>query len=152
MIDANFIRVCKLALVSGGAGFCAASAAFLLQGDLRRITAGVTAGLTLATVAALAGAYRRRGPLDASPAAQEKKKARHGRTLTVIAILLGNIALVAVRLLHAEWLAAGFGLGIFAFFGLMLSPLFWAKPSSRVETSPRARMTSVERAVTLPYE
>jgi hypothetical protein len=151
MIDANFIRICKLALVSGGAGFCAASAAFLLQGDLRRITAGLTAGLMFATVAALADAYRRRGPLDASPAAQEKK-ARRGRTLTVIAILLGNIALVAVRLLHAEWLAAGFGLGIFAFFGLMLSPLFWAMPSSRVETSPRARMTSVERAVTLPYE
>jgi Na+(H+)/acetate symporter ActP len=151
MIDANLIRICKLALVSGSGAFGAAGASFLLHGNLRQATAGVAAGLALATAATLVGAYRRRGPLPASSAATEKK-ARRSRIALVIAILLANLALLPVRLLHAEWLAAGFGVGAFGFFGLIVSPLFWNRPSLRVKTSPRARMTGVERAVSVRYE
>jgi hypothetical protein len=151
MIDASFTRICKLALISGSASLCAAGASFLLRGDLRQLTAGATAGLTLITAIALAEAYRRRGPLDASPAAMEKK-ARRGRTFTIIGVLSGSLAWVPVRLLHAEWLAAGCCIGVFFFVGLMVSPLFWTRPSPRIETSPRARMTSVERAVSVRYE
>ena len=151
MIDANWLRICKLALISGGASLCGAGASFLLRGHLREIAAGVASGLAFAAVALLVGALRRRGPLDTSPAAAARK-ARRARMAVVIGTPLGTVALVFIRLLHAEWFAAGLGLGIFAVFSLVVSPLFWTRSSRLADTSPRSRMTSVERGVGVRYE
>jgi hypothetical protein len=149
--DANFIRICKLAGVAGGIGFCVAAASFFLHGNFRQIAAGTTAGLTFAVAAALVEAYRRRAPVDARPAAVETK-ARRGRAAATIGVLLGVVGFEPVRLLHAELFAMGFFVGSLAFLVLVISPLFWTRPRPRVESSPRARMTSVERAVNVRYE
>jgi hypothetical protein len=149
--DANFVRFCKLAAIAGAVGLLLAAASFLLHGSLRQMSAGAAAGLVFTIATGLVNAYRRRGPPEAAPAAAAKT-ARRVRAAVIIGTLVGGTALVPVRLLHAEWFAAGFFISFFAFLALMVSPLFWTRPSPRVESSPRARMTSVERSVSVRYE
>ena len=151
MIDANFNRICKLAVISGAASLCAASAAFPLQGHLRQIAAGAAAGLAFLTAASLVEGYRRRGLVDTSPAAKEQKSQR-GRTVSVLGTTLGALLILPMRLLHLEWLVIGCAIGMVAFVGLLISPLFWTRSGPPVDPSPRARMTSAERSVGVRYE
>ena len=149
--DANFIRFCKLSAVAGGVGLLLFGASFVLPGNLWQITAGAATGLAFTIMTGLLNAYQRSGRADTTPAATEKK-ARRGRTVVVAGMLVGSLGLVPLQALHAEWFAAGFFVGFFAFLALMVSPLFWARSSPRPESSPRAQMTSVERSVSVRYE
>lgn len=151
--DAQFVRICKLAILAAAIDCCLAGALFFLDGTLRAITAAGVAGLAFAVAASLVEAYWRRGPVDVNNRAVVEKKARRARAGVTIGVLLGfYIFLVPVRMFHAEWLVAGFYIGLFFFLGLMLSPLFWGLPNRRVALSARSRMTSMERAARTPYK
>ena len=135
--DANFVRICKLAAVAASIGICLAGASFLLRGNLRQIAAGAVAGLAVSTVTMLVETYRRCGPADTGPGAAIRK-AQRGRAGVAIGLLLASVLTGVLRALHADWFVGGLVTGFFAFFGLMVSPLFWTPPSRRVAPSPRA--------------
>ena len=150
-VDAHFTRTAKLAVIAAAIDVCMVGASILLRGDLRQIAAGVAAGLTLSAALMLIHAYRRRGPDEPSFVAAARK-ARQSAPAVVGAALLGGAGAAVLRALGAVAFFAGFFVGLFGFFALMVSPLFWTRPSPRVDTSPRAQMTNAERAVNLHYE
>jgi hypothetical protein len=149
--DAHFIRTVKLAVIAGAIDLCLVGASFLLRGNLREITAGGAAGLTLSTALMLVYAYRRRGPAEANHIAVARRAAQN-RAAVAGALLLGTMGSLLLRSLGLEWLFAGFFTGLFGFFALMIGPLFWTRPTAPMEASPRAQMTRAERAVNLHYE
>jgi hypothetical protein len=151
MIDAQFVRAAKLAALTGAIGACLAGTLFVLDGTLRMIMAGVVAGLGFPAAAWLIEAYRRRGPVDASRAAVDRK-ARWARAHWAMAGALASLIGVPVRHFHLEWSLAGFLIGCLFFLGLWVSSIFRAAPIRRATLPATARMTSMERAARTPYK
>jgi len=149
--EAHFIRTAKLAAIAAVIDIGIVGASFVAHGNLRKIAVGAAAGLTLSIALMLIHAYRRRGPAEPSPITAAKR-ARQAVPSVSAGLLLGGAGAVLLRPFDVEWLIAGFFIGLFGFFALMISPLFWTGPPRRTDASPRAQMTSAERAVNLHYE
>ena len=146
---AQSVRYPKLAAVALVLCLCFAAGASLLNGALRSVVAGCAVGLACAAAAALMGTYLRRGPRDVSQAVVDKK-ARLSQVMVTASLLLAALGAFLVKL--APWLFAGYFIGVFAFLGLILSPLFSPAITRRKPPSPLSRMTSMERAARSDYE
>lgn len=123
--NAQLLRAFKLFVVASALVICLVGPAFLLNTILRLFAWGAAGGLIFTATAWLVGVYIRGGaPLDTSRAAIEAK-ARRSRALTTVAVVVAVLSVVVFRFSSYSAVLLGISAGIFIFFGLLISPLFY---------------------------